>query len=117
MTVADYPDWSNPTTVAQYPFAYQGFGETPPVDKTILDAGSGVTVYLFGFDISLDVGGTPGRWFLIDNDAERMIACGYCPAGGSDHVDLYGLQVQGPIVRLEYSDEDSTYAIRWSTAT
>lgn len=101
---------------AQFPFAYQGFGETPPVDKTILDAGSDVIVYLFGFDIALDVGGTAGRWFLMDDDAERMIACGYLPAGGESHVFLGGVQIEGSIVRLEYSDDSATYALRWSTS-
>jgi hypothetical protein len=117
VSTADSPDWSEPILTAQYATLYQGFGSTPAVETIIFDETFGETVYLFGFDIALEAGGTPGVWFLEDDDAEKMIACGYCPAGGSDHVDLNGVVLIGTTLRLQHSDANQHYAVRWTTST
>jgi hypothetical protein len=98
------------------PFGAQtsrGFGTAGGLNNIILEPAANGYNYLYGFDISLDVGGTPGLWYLYDDNSGLEIACGYIAAGSSNTRDLGGI-LQLDHLKLVYPDAACNYAIRYA---
>lgn len=80
---------------------------------TILSPPAGGYNYVFGIDVSLGSGGTPGPWTLYDDDAGYPIAIGYAVANSAEHVVLHGEKILDHL-KLQCSDAGINYCVRYT---
>ena len=108
--VIDYPDWASQGSVPVFPNAPGNFFSPVAGDLILPELDTG-HYYLFGFDCAIDAGGTPGFYYIYDNESERLIAVGYLAAGDSFSIQLNGYQpISG--VKIDVAGAGAYGAIR-----
>jgi hypothetical protein len=111
--VIDYPDWATQGSVPIFPNAPANWNDASTGD-IILPIPTSGHYYLFGWDIAIDSGGTPGFYYIYDLQSERLISVVYLNAGDSKTVQLNGYQpING--VKIDVAGDTNYGVIRYAT--